>query len=555
MLKQINLKNFVIIDELELELQPNMTVITGETGAGKSIIIDALELLLGNRLENQVIRENTDRCEISAVFIINQHQPAKEWLIEHELDHGEECILRRVISQDGRSKNYINGQPCTLQLLASLGELLVNIHGQHAHQNLLKRDYQRIVLDTYADHQSHLTILADLHLQWKTLQNKLSTLKNSMDDHYQKQDYLNFQIYELEQLALCENEITNLEQEHKKLTNADQLISHCNLAITLLSDNENNVKQQLQQVLTSLLTIKEHHHGLKNSYELLQNALIQIDEATSEIHYFQDHFNLDPERLHFIEQRLSTVYDIARKHRINPHDLPTFHQELIEKLNEFKHAHEYADQLEIEIKQIEEEYYAHAEKLSASRKKTSHQLEKLITEKMQELGMTGGRFAILLNKNSDKKITPHGLEQIEFQVSANPGMALQSLNKIASGGEISRISLAIQVITALKITTPTLIFDEVDTGIGGAVAAIVGKLLRQLSQSAQVLCITHIPQVATYGHQHLHVEKHVKNNLTTTTIKPLSVAEKTREIARMLGGIHITEQTIAHAKEMLDTVT
>lgn len=554
MLSHIQIQNFTIIDEVAVDLNSGMTVVTGETGAGKSILIDALTLALGGRADNKVIRKGTQRCDITATFNINHISAAQNWLKEHELfSDDEECILRRIINADGPSRCFINGQPVPLQQLREIGDLLVDIHGQHEHQSLLKRDAQRNLLDDYAGNTELLRKIQALYQQWRNASQEYSDLLTRTQDQTTRGEFLRYQIQELTQLNLTLDELNTLDHEHRHLANMGQLIDSCQYALNYLDENDaTNALNLLQQAQHALLPLKQFDEKLFSCTDLLDGALIQAQEAAGELRHYIDKLELNPQRLQEIEQRLADIHEIARKHRTQPKELPDLLEKFTHELNQLDNSDTYLQTLKDNIQLLEKEYLELAAQLSNSRKKTAKKLAQLVQKTMQQLGMPGGQFEIILENNKEERFTPAGLERIEFLVCANPGQSLQPLAKVASGGELSRISLAIQVITAQSNVTPTLIFDEVDVGIGGSTAAIVGKLLRELGSNAQVLCVTHLPQVAAQGNHHFQVNKSTEKNQTSTHIKLLSAEEKVQEIARMLGGMKITQQTLAHAKEMLE---
>lgn len=553
MLQHLNIQNFTLIKELDLEFNSGMTVLTGETGAGKSILIDALLLALGDRADSKAIQNGCDRCSITASFDIRQFPVARKWLQLQELEHENDCILRRTITADGRSRGFINGQPVPTQLMRELGNILVSIHGQHEHQTLLKTEQQRILLDAYAGHTTLVASVQQFYEQWREAQDELITLKNNNEHRTSRLELLLFQVEELKQLNLQENELVTLDQEHRQLANADQLLACAQQACSLLGEQEEvNTLQLLQKAYGLLLGKQGIDNKLDNATELLNNAIIQIEEASAELNHYLNRINLDPERLQMIEQRLEAIHNLARKHRVTPEQLLSLQKKLQLELEQLQNCDVHLQTLETRISELAEQYQKTAIKLSTSRQNAAQRLAPAIEESLHQLGMPGGRFSIQLEKNVQNQFSAHGLERIEFGVSANPGQSLQQLTKVASGGELSRISLAIHALTAQNQATPTLIFDEVDVGIGGGTAEIVGRLLRKLSDSAQVLCVTHLPQVAALGQQHLQVGKKIKNEMTHTEVKNLDKKAKIQEIARMLGGIKITEQTLAHAKEMVE---
>ncbi len=545
MLTHLAIKNFTIIDNLEIDFAPGMTVLTGETGAGKSIVIDTLELALGARADSQTIRPNCDRCDLTAIFDITKTPAAQTWLQEHDLDTDNDCIIRRSITADGRSKTNINGIICTQQQARELGSLLVNIHGQHEHQSLLKRDIQLELLDNFGNNVGLCNEVKLVFEQWQELNNKIQQLQQLAGNSDSQTELLNYQLNELEELDLQEDELEQLHQEHKQLSNAGELLQNCQAALELLDANN------LASAQNQLEPIQHFDPKLTTANELINTAIIQTDEATAELRHYLDTADLDPERLQQVEQRLEKIYDLARKHHIQPEELFNLYQNLSNQLEKINSASEELTQAQQNITKHAEQYTNLAAKLSAARQKAATALTQAIEKQMQQLNMANGKFAVQFTPTKDNKFTATGLEQAEFQISLNPGQPLQPLNKVASGGELSRISLAIQVTTAANYTIPCLIFDEVDVGIGGKTAAIVGNLLKTLGNNAQVICVTHLPQVAAQGQQHIKVSKQAEANTTTVTLSNLNQPERVNEIARMLGGIEITASTLAHAEEML----
>ncbi|MDF2867201.1 MAG: recN [Gammaproteobacteria bacterium] len=553
MLTHIHITNFTIIDKLDLSLNAGMTVLTGETGAGKSIIIDALGLILGGRTDSSLVRHGTERCDITVTFSLANDAIAKQWLRKHELDNEDECIVRRTISQNGKSRVYINGQPVTLQQLKDLGNRLISIHGQHEHQTLQKKDRQRQLLDAFAGLQPQLAQVKQLHQQWHAKRQQLDELISKTKQRKLQQEYLQFQVQELAELNLQANELAELQQEHQLLANVDKILQSSQQALASLSETEqHNAIDLLQQVHATIEGLSETDARLTAVAELLNSAVIQAEEASAELRDYLKHIEADPTRLNAIEERLSAIYELARKHKVHPEQLFEHGVQLNSELQQLSQLDDNLQELAQLIKKFEAEYLAAAKDLTVKRQVAASQLSQLITEQMQRLAMTGGRFAIELQPRDEYHAT--GLENVEFLVSANPGYPLQSLSKVASGGELSRISLAIQVIAAQYNPIPSLIFDEVDVGIGGGTAEVVGRLLRTIGANRQVLCVTHLPQVASQGHHHLQVEKQVSQQTTITRIQMLDAEGRVIEVARMLGGVHVTEQTLAHAKEMLSQV-
>ena len=551
MLSHLSIKNFAIIDEQTLEFDAGTTVITGKTGAGKSMIISALALILGKRADSGVIQHDSDRCDINASFDIKHNLPAQQWLDEHELSDDDDCILRRSISRDGRSRSLINGQAVKQNQIRELGSLLVDLHGQHEQQSLLQRDKQRQLLDSFAKHKTLLQSVKTTYWQWKKAIDELQQLR-TVTDKTQHQALLSYQLQELDELSLADNEISQLENEHKQLSQVEHITQVCQQAIATITEQEQTtITAQLQQLANSLLPIQDLHPDLANACELLNNAQIHCEEAHHAIRQYAAGINADPQRLNVVENRLQQIYDLARKHQIKPQGIIELQQKLRQELTQLTKSDEQIAALTKAIESLRQQYQKAALTLSNSRHQAAQKLQQQVTEKLQQLEIPEGRFEIQLHDNQTGEPAVWGNETIEFMVSTNPGHPLQALAKIASGGELSRVSLAIHVLTAQQGTTPTLLFDEVDVGIGGSTAAIVGQMLRQLGEKTQILCITHLPQVAAQGHHHLQVNKHIVGKTTQTQTVRLDRKAKIQEIARMLSGLTITAQTLKHAEELL----
>ncbi|CAL7962804.1 DNA repair protein RecN [Gammaproteobacteria bacterium] len=553
MLTYINIKNFAIIKELELDLQPEMTVVTGETGAGKSIIIDTLELALGARADASLIRNGTQRCEITLMFDLTNLNHIRNLLIEQEMDSENECIIRRIISSDGRCKSSINGNPCTQQALRNISTLLIDIHGQHEHQALLNPERQRELLDAFADNKSLATKVKLLYNSWLKIKKELIELENSAEDYPTKIDFLTYQLKELETIDFSAQNLESLRAEQKRFSSTEQIAVSLNTALEIITEDEHSaVIRGLYSAKNKLEKFKEIDPNIANTIELLQNAIIQTQEASTNIRQNLRSIEFNEDRQKQVEEQLTHIYDLAHKHQVEPQDLPQVRTSLERQLENLQTITVQLEKAQTTKKELEKSYFETASELTRGRKLAATKLNQLVTTKMQILGMAGGKFSINLLPNINKNFSANGLERVEFLVSANPGQPLQPLSKVASGGELSRISLAIQVITAEKEVTPTLIFDEIDAGIGGRTADIVGQLLRKLAESTQVICITHLPQIAAQGHNHISVEKTASAHDTEVMLTTLNQNERVNEIARMLGGIKITQQTLAHAKEMLN---
>ncbi|PSJ45898.1 DNA repair protein RecN [Zobellella taiwanensis] len=552
MLLQLTISNFAIVSFLELDLRPGMTSITGETGAGKSIAIDALALALGERADPDTVRPGADKADISARFRIDKLPRVKAWLSEQELDEQDECILRRTLSREGRSRGYINGTPVPLSQLKALGALLVNIHGQHAHQELQRPEHQRALLDAYAGHHQLLQQASQGYQHWRQLSNERRQLQAEQSHWQAQRQLLEYQVAELDELALGEDEYPGLEAEHKRLANGAELLKDCQFALDVLADNdETNALQLLRQGLKTLTELARMDNQLAPVVEMLDGSLIQLEEGHSELSRYLDRLELDPARLHEVEARMGKIMELARKHHVPPAELAGFHRELAGQLAGMAHSDERLRGLEEEVAQARETFLLAAERLSQSRQRYAISLNKKITQSLRQLSMEHGRFEIRVGADADAGFSPLGIDRVEFLVSTNPGQPMSPLARVASGGELSRISLAIQVITARKVETPTLIFDEVDVGVSGPTAAVVGKLLRQLGDSTQVVVITHLPQVAGNGHQHFFVSKNTEGNDTQTRMQELDQPSRLQELARLLGGNRITANTLANARDLL----
>lgn len=549
MLKHLYIKHFTIIDAVRLELDTGLTVLTGETGAGKSILIDALQIVLGERAESSLIQTGADRCEVIAIFDITHNLLAQEWLHAHSFEiEGKECFIRRIITRDMRSRIIINDSPCSLQLVRALGALLVHIHGQNQHQQLLKNDYQRELLDQYAQNADLCGRIQQSYQQWHTATQALAALR--AQDQAQQQAFLDFQLRELSELDLRPNELAELEEEHRRLAHAEQWISACQQVLDILADSEQN--SVLDGLYTAASLVKNLPEQNQTSTALLEQASIQTQEVVAQVRQALKTLEPNPERMQWIEQRLANLHAIARKHRVAPEELLSLQENLAAQYQALEQSAERITQLEDQIASAVEAYAIHATRLTQRREEAAKKLSLAVSAHIQTLGMPSGRIEIQLVPR-EVSVHPHGNERIEFLVSTNPGQPLQGLGKVVSGGELSRIALAIQVVAAQAAILPTLIFDEVDVGIGGGTAEMVGKQLKSLGEQAQVLCVTHLPQVAAQGDQHLHVQKSTQDDQVKTEIRLLSVEEKIQEIARMLGGVKVTEKTLAHAREMVVT--
>ncbi|MBT8582931.1 DNA repair protein RecN [Polynucleobacter paneuropaeus] len=554
MLQNLALRDFVIVDQLELDLASGFTVLTGETGAGKSILLDALGLVLGERADSSQIREGAQRAEISALFEIADEQIAhcNQWLDDQGFpidDEGRALLLKRTIEANGRSRAFINGSVATLVQLREAGDQLVDIHGQHAHQLLLKSGAQRELLDRHAGLLPQVNELGELYKQWHDSRKLLSQAENAGQDIERERERLEWQYEELKALSPLEGEWDSIQVDHARLANAAKIITGCQEAIDGLSESENSAESILSKASLSISDLAEHDPALSEISQALESAQIQVDEAVHGLNRYLQKIDLDPERLGQLEERMQALHAAARKYRTDTNQLPRLLIETSERLDALS-ASQNIEGLRNKVKEQEGIYLKAAKLLSQKRSKAATELSQLVTAAMQNLSMAGGQLEIAL-KPLDEGAS-FGLEQAEFLVAGHAGSTPRPLAKVASGGELARISLAISVITSKASFTPTLIFDEVDAGIGGAVAETVGKLLRQLGESHQILCVTHLPQVAAQGNQHFKVSKSQSGDKTLSQLNVLSRNERVEEIARMLGGATITDTTRRHARELLE---
>lgn len=546
MLVSISIRQLAIIEHLELEFRKGMTVITGETGAGKSILLQALGLALGDRSDSDSIRHGAQRAEVTASFDLSKLPEAKKWLEDHDLT-SDECILRRSLLNNGRSKAWINGQPCPVQHLKELGSLLLDIHGQHAHQSLLRRETHLHVLDQYAGLQKQTSELTLVYRSWNTIHKRLENLRQQDDAQRARVQLLRYQVEELNELAIQEDELTELEAEQEQLANAELLIQTSQQALDLCDHEDGAALQQVSQALQLIIGIKSS--SLQPVQQMLSEAQIQLQETSRELEHYASTLEVNPERLQWVEDRLSSIYQTARKHHLQAEELLAHHANLKQELNELDNGESSLDLLTDELDQLSKKYHLLANALRQARLLAANKLQKLVDEQLAYLGMEKSQFKVQFKPLDG--LHALGADEIEFLIAPNPGQPAKPLVRIASGGELSRISLAIQVITAQTSSIPTLVFDEVDVGISGATAEIVGRLLKQLANRGQILCVTHLPQVAAQGDQHLHIHKEVDQDSALTQMALLDEKGRITELARMLGGITLSERTLAHAKEML----
>lgn len=554
MLTQLTINNFAIVRHLTLELNEGMSVITGETGAGKSIGIDALGLCLGYRSESSMIRNGADKADISATFSMQPTSPAYLWLKEHELldeDNPQECILRRMINQEGRSKAFVNNHPIPVSQLRELGQYLIHLNGQHAPQLLLKSEYQLEVVDNYANLHPLLAEMATQYHSWRKLHKQVKNFHQQCQENEARKQLLQYQVEELDEFAIKEGEFEQLEEDHARLANSEQLTELSQSVLNLLSDDNANVDTMLYRAIRDLEELVEVDSQYQSALEMLNEALIQVQEASSEINHLANKIEQDPELLNELDQRISQTMQLARKHHITPDKLWQKHLSLKQELQTLLDFAENEEQLIADEQQAYQQCVELAEKIYHKRVDAGQKLSAEVTKQIKQLAMENGEFFIDIQYNLDK-LSANGADFVEFNLRSNLGQNAQPLAKIASGGELSRISLAVQVLTANKLSTPTIIFDEVDVGISGPTATVVGRLLRQLGKKCQVLCVTHLPQVASHGNHHFNVQKQVENNQTETKMSFLTPKERVKALARLLGGEKITDAVLANAQEMLD---
>ena len=553
MLRSLTIRDFIIVDRLELEFAPGFTVLTGETGAGKSILIDALAMVLGARAEAIAVRQGAERAEIGAEFDPGRRPAVRRWLADNDLAGDEDgCLIRRVIETGGRSRGYINGRPATLAQLRELGEMFVDIHGQHEHQALARAAVQREILDSYGGLTDAAGEVAARFHAWRECRQARIDSETHAAGYAAERNELEWQVRELESLNLAAGEWQELTEQHARLAHAASLLEAAQAGSELLSEGENASLAQLNQVVSRLTALLQYDPGLKDILDALEPARIQLQEAAHGLRRYAERIDLDPQRLREIEKRLDAVHGAARKFRVTPQELPGKLAAAQARIVELGSGGDTGALRALE-EQALAQCAAEARKLSAGRKKAAKKLADQVTSAMQDLAMAGGRFDVALPAVAE--VTASGLEGVEFLVSAHKGMEPQPLARVASGGELSRLSLAIQAAATQVARVPTLIFDEVDAGIGGRVAEIVGRMLKQLGGKHQVMCITHLPQVAAAADQQWQVSKGAASGKVLSRVAILGRDERVEELARMLGGVKITETTRRHAAEMLKSVT
>ena len=553
MLRSLQVRDFAIVDEIDVDFEPGMTVLTGETGAGKSILVDALGLVLGERGSAQMVRSGARRAEFSANFDVAALPGVRAWLEEQALDLDEDCLVRRVINADGRSRAFINGNAVTMQQLKSVGEMLLDIHGQHLHQSLGRRPIQRDLLDHFGSLLGLRGETAAAYTHWQALRERLERLQSDDADRASRIDLLTFQLQDLDALAAEPGELESLQTERQKLKHSGALADAVSAALARLSEEESaNASAMLAEASRALENVRNYDESVAPAIELVESAGIQLSEASEMLQRYGETIDMDPARRDWVEERLDAFQSIARKHRVAADELPQVVDTLRAEFDELSHAEERGAELEKEMAAARSEFFQLAERLSARRHKAAKAFSSAVTDAMAGLGMPGGVFEAQLTPLAGDQARSWGIDDIDFQISANPGQAPMPLSKVASGGELSRMSLAIQVIASDGGTIPTMVFDEVDSGVGGGVAEMVGRRLAELGEHRQVLCVTHLPQVASLAAQHFRISKVTDGKATRTGVHVLAHEERIEELARMLGGVDITQKTLDHAAEMLE---
>ena len=552
MLMNLQVRDFAIVEKIDIEFEPGMTVLTGETGAGKSILVDALGLVLGERGSAQLVRDGAKRAEFAAEFDVSGLQHVAVWLDEQALDQDGECLLRRVINADGRSRAFINGNAVPLSQLKTLGEQLLDIHGQHFHQSLGRRPVQRDLLDHFGGLLEQRADTATSFSEWVSVAERLKTLLDADADRASRLDLLTFQLQEMDSLAVVDGEPGELHLERQKLQNSGRLADGVSTTLDALMDGDlSNANSLIAEATRALESLTEFDASLAPLVDMLNSASIQVSEAAESLRRYGDSIDMDPRRRDWVEERLDALQAVARKHRISLDDLPALQTRLRNEHDELTNSAERGRELELQVASLKKTFLQNAEALSKARAKAAKAFSSAVTEAMSGLGMPGGTFEVDLSRRDLESARPWGIDDVEFLISANPGQKPQPLSKIASGGELSRMSLSIQVIASDGSAIPTMVFDEVDSGVGGGVAEMVGRRLQEIGGNRQVLCVTHLPQVASLADHHLRISKVTDGKSTRTGLQVLGKSKRIEELARMLGGVEITRKTLDHAEEML----
>lgn len=551
MLRHLAINNLAIIDSLNLDFKSGMTVLTGETGAGKSILLDALGLILGDRADMNIIRGGTNKTDITAIFSISNNSNINDRLDEMEIESDDELFIRRTINKDGRSRAFLNNTPVPVQTLREIGEYLIDIHGQHAHQSLSRQKTQRELLDQFGQYDSLLKNVSTVYQEWKQVNEQLQNYKTDGKDFEARLTLLKYQIEELDQLAIGESEYIELSEELKRQSHSQRLLDSCKTILSDLSESESSINDKLSQHQKEINDLCTFDHSLENISNLLDSATIQIEEASHELKSYVERFEIDTDQTGIIESRLDKLHDLSRKHKVKPEALPEHLNLLTMQLNQLEGGQEQHELLQQQKAELTKQYFKLARQLTKKRNDAAEKFSISVTKKMHELGM-GGKFNIALEHIEDE--TPHqlGMDKVAFMVSTNPGQPLRPITKVASGGELSRLSLAIQIIGSKDKGAATMIFDEVDAGISGSIAEIVGKLLHGLAEHRQIFCVTHLAQVASCGHHHCRVIKNTKADETFTQVMHLDQQERIDEVARLLAGMEVTNESRANAAQMLE---
>ena len=554
MLLSINISNYTLVEALEIEFDSGTTAITGETGAGKSLVLDALAMALGDRADIETIRHGKDRAEISATFDVSINNDAKNWLMSNDIDFDTNCIIRRIYTKEGRSRGYINGQPSTMTQLKELGGMLTDVHSQHEYQSLLRRNTQRRLLDEYGRAENLVENVKNAFMCWTQANDALNRLMKRADELEEKKELLIFQVEELDSVNISPDYIKALEEEQQTLANADQIMKDSHSLLLICDQAESsNLRDNLNQTLSILGNMPHKPEALIIAQELLQNGLIQVEEAINEIQYHVDRFEADPLRLQIVEEELSDIFKLARKHRTNPDELLSKKLTLQKELKTLLDGNKNIDTLAQELELQSQNYKISAKKLSIQRKKSAKSMSEEINRQLERLSMKGAEVYIKLSSLSESDFKAHGRENIEFLLTTTPGQPHKSIAKVASGGELSRVSLAINVVAAGHSKIPTLVFDEVDVGIGGRTADVVGQLLKKLGENGgQVISVTHQPQVAAHANHHYLSSKTIEGEKFSSLMMPLNKKQRIEELARMLGGAKVTKQTLSSASELLE---
>jgi DNA repair protein RecN (Recombination protein N) len=552
LLLSINIHNYTLVESLEIEFNQGTTAITGETGAGKSLVLDALGMALGDRADTDTIRHGKDRAEITATFDLTGIENATNWLLKNDFETGATCLLRRIYTREGRSKGYINGQPSTMSQLQELGEMLTDIHSQHEHQSLLRKDTHRRLLDEYAGVQSLSTQVTAQFNLWQQAHLQLDALVARLDEVDAKKDLLSFQVNELQQIDVSVAHIEQLERDQSTLANAEQILQDSHNLLAICEQAEDlNLRDNMNRALSILANMSHKPEHLLASEELLKSSLIQLEEAVGEIKHHVDKFEADPHKLQMVEEELAAVFQFARKHRVSIDQLEAKNIALIDELNTLVSGNENITFLQQSLDELASNYEVLANKLSKKRSAAAIKMASEINQQIHMLAMEGAQLMIQLTPIQQGQYHANGLEKVEFLLTTNAGQPHKPLSKIASGGELSRVSLAIQVVAGGHSKISTLVFDEVDVGIGGSTADVVGRLLKALGERGQVISVTHQPQVAAHAHHHYLARKITKKGQTASVMVSLDPSQRVNELARMLGGATVTKQTLSHAAELL----